>query len=173
VQQVRQLPVELAVGSSGTIENLADIAAQKFHKRRRQRDDTLTHAHLRQVVEMLCDLPLEERRRVPGITPGRADIIIAGAAIIDTLMGDLGIQELQISERGLRDGLLVDYLSREEQAGIPQETSVRARSALQLGRACGMDEPHARHVAHLALDLFDSARQAKLHPYGDLVRDLL
>ena len=113
-QHIQSEQVDLAFGSSGTIENLADISVMKFLKRRRQRDDLLTREQLRQVVEMLCALPLEERRHVPGINPQRADIIICGAAIIETLMSEFGIAELAISERGLRDGLLIDYLAKVE-----------------------------------------------------------
>ena len=49
---------------------------------------------------------------------------------------------------------------------------MRERSVLQLARACAFDETHARHVADLALDLFDSARAAGLHRYGDAEREL-
>lgn len=173
VQHIQNEKVDIAFGSSGTIENLADMSVLKFLKRRRQRDDVLTRDQLRQVVEMLCALPLDERRRVPGINPIRADIIICGAAIIETLMADLGIEELSISERGLRDGLLIDYLAKDESSNLVQGISVRGRSVLQLGRACGIDEPHARHVAGLALELFDSAYQQKLHKFGDRERELL
>jgi exopolyphosphatase/guanosine-5'-triphosphate,3'-diphosphate pyrophosphatase len=122
---------------------------------------------------MLCALPLDERRRVPGINPLRADIIICGAAIIETLMADFEIDELSISERGLRDGLLIDYLSKNETAGYVQGISVRSRSVLQLGRACGINEEHAHHISHLALELFDSAKQNGLHKFGDRERELL
>lgn len=173
IQATAKYSLDFAVGSSGTIENLADIAVLKFLKRRRQREDILQYAQLHQAVEMLCALPLEERRRVPGINPGRADIIIGGAAIIETLMHDLDILELRVSDRGLRDGLLVDYLSREPGTAALQKTSVRARSVLHLGRLCNIDEIHARHVAHLALELFDSAAQAGLHRFGEAERELL
>jgi exopolyphosphatase/guanosine-5'-triphosphate,3'-diphosphate pyrophosphatase len=160
-------------GSSGTIENLADIAAQKFYNRKRQRDDTFTHEQIRQVVDLLSSMPLDERRKMPGINPGRADIIVGGAAIIDTLMEELETPALQVSARGLRDGLLIDYLARHDQTGLLEETSVRGRSVLQLGRACGIDEAHAHNVARLSLELFDSARTAKLHNLGDRERELL
>ena len=173
VQSVKASHVNLAFGGSGTIENLADIATLKFYKRRRQRDDVLTYEQLKDVVAMLCALPLQERRRVPGINFSRADIIIAGAAIIDTLMSELGIEQLHISDRGLRDGLLIEYLSRGEHAQMLEGISVRARSVLQLGRACGIDETHARHVAHLALELFDSSRAAGLHRFDERARELL
>jgi exopolyphosphatase/guanosine-5'-triphosphate,3'-diphosphate pyrophosphatase len=173
VQAISQYSLDFIVGSSGTIENLADIAVQRFSKRRRQREDTVKFSQLQQVIEHLCSLPLEERRRVPGINPERADIIIPGGAIIETLMHDLGIQELRVSDRGLRDGLLVDYLSRHVETAELQKTSVRARSVLQLGRACHFDEGHARHVANLALQLYDSGAQAGLYSLDGWERELL
>jgi exopolyphosphatase/guanosine-5'-triphosphate,3'-diphosphate pyrophosphatase len=50
---------------------------------------------------------------------------------------------------------------------------VRERSVLRLVRACGADEAHARHVARLALELFDSSREAGYHGLGDAERELL
>jgi exopolyphosphatase/guanosine-5'-triphosphate,3'-diphosphate pyrophosphatase len=174
VQQLKKHKLELAFGSSGTIENLADIAARAFHDRPRKRDDVLTAAELKRVVEILCALPLEERRQVPGINPERADIIISGAAILDTLLEELGLSRIHIvSERGVREGLLMDYLSRSEHAHLVQGMSVRERSVLQLARACNFDEPHARNVARLALEMFDSAREAGLHSLDERDRELL
>lgn len=173
VQQVKSFSIDLAFGSSGTIENLADIAALNLLNRPRERDDVLTYDQLQETIQMLCGLPLEERRRVPGINPARADIIIGGAAIIDVLMQELELQELHISERGLRDGLLIDYLSRAENKQLLEGDSVRARSVLQLGRTCGVDEQHARHVADLALELFDCAKKEELHKFGERERELL
>lgn len=173
LQRVRQFRLDLAVGSSGTIENLADIAAYRFHGRPRQRDDVLTFDQLEEVIALLRSLPLEERRRVPGINQNRADIIVAGAAILHTIMEELELPEIRISDRGLRDGLLVDYLLRSEHPEIMQGLSVRERSVLQLGRASGFEEPHARQVARLAVALFDSGREAGLHELGDRERDIL
>ncbi len=174
VQDVRGFETALAFGSSGTIENLTDIAVRNLHNRLRQPDDCLTHADLKRVVQMLCEVPLEERRRIPGINPERADIIVAGAAIIDTLMQDLRIKELRVvGDRGLREGLLVDYLARSGHAHLVRALSVRERSVLQLARASRFDERHARRVARLALELFDSGRTAKLHNLDESARELL
>jgi exopolyphosphatase/guanosine-5'-triphosphate,3'-diphosphate pyrophosphatase len=173
VQRVREYRFDLAYGSSGTIENLADIAIATAYKRRRDRDDRLTYPQLLETVGHLCSLPLEERRRIPGMNPSRADIIVAGAAILDTLMETLELGEIRISDRGLRDGLLVDYLSRGKPAAVLQEMSVRERSVLHLARSCNFDEAHSRHVARLALELFDSARELGLHDYAGGERELL
>jgi len=174
LQQMRQYRFDLLFGSSGTAENLTDIAARALHNRERQREDVLPYRDLKQVIELLCALPLEARRKVPGINPERADIIIAGAAIIQTLMQNLKFSELHvISDRGLREGLLIDYLSRGEHAQLIRGLSVRERSVLQLGRACGFDETHGKHVAQLALELFDSAERIGLHHLGAHERELL
>ncbi|NIP44442.1 MAG: Ppx/GppA family phosphatase, partial [candidate division Zixibacteria bacterium] len=97
----------------------------------------------------LCSLSVEERKKISGLNPSRADIIISGAAILHTLMKDLNIKEIQISDRGLRDGLMEDYILRSEQASIVRGMTVRERSILQLGRSCGFEEPHAYQVSKL------------------------
>ncbi len=171
-QRLKEHTIEAAWGSSGTIENLGDLAVQHFYKRKRTRDDALTRAQLDAVVDLLCSLPLEERRKLPGINPRRADIIVAGAAILHTLMQELNLPEIHISSRGLRDGLLVDYLAQHAPEGFVA-LPVRERSVLQLGRACRFDEPHANHVARLALELWDSAAESGLHSLNSRYRELL
>lgn len=173
LQRLRQYRLDYAIGSSGTIENLADIAALNFYGRPRARDDVLRFDHLEKVIQMLCAAPLDERRKIPGINHARADIIIPGAAILQTLMKELQLKEIAVSDRGLRDGLLVDYLIRSEYVHFVQGMSVRKRSVLHLGYACGFEEEHARQVTRLALELFDTARQAGLHELGSLERELL
>jgi exopolyphosphatase/guanosine-5'-triphosphate,3'-diphosphate pyrophosphatase len=173
VQHLQSQSIDLTIGISGTIENLADVAAQALHGRRRQREEPLAYEDLRRTAELLCAVPLEERRRVPGINPGRADIIIAGAAILDTLMEDLGITQVLVNDRGLREGLLADYRARHQPSQADRPLSVRDRSVLQLGRACRFDEAHGRQVAGLALQLFDSAQAAGLHALGRWERELL
>jgi exopolyphosphatase/guanosine-5'-triphosphate,3'-diphosphate pyrophosphatase len=68
---------DLALGSSGTIENLADIASRMFQNRPAQRDEALSLSDLKLVIAALCSLSVEQRRNVPGMNPMRADIIIS------------------------------------------------------------------------------------------------
>ncbi len=181
VEQVGAIPlkrlarrrVDFAVGSSGTIENLADVASRKFRGRRRERGDTLSREDVESVRRLLSDLPLEQRRKVKGINPDRADIIVAGAAVLEVIMDAVGLEELRVSDRSLRDGMLVDYLARRGNAPLLAKLSARERSVLQLGRACNFDERHARIVTRLALDLFDTGRGHGLHSYGAGEREML
>jgi exopolyphosphatase/guanosine-5'-triphosphate,3'-diphosphate pyrophosphatase len=128
LHELRAYRIDQAIGSSGTIESLADMAARHCLKRPRQRDDVLTYAHLQQVIVMLRALPLADRRKVLALPPERADIIIAGAVILDVFMQELALQELSVSERGVREGLLVDYFLKHDASALLREMSVRARS---------------------------------------------
>ncbi len=173
LERLRQFPFELAIGSSGSIVNLGEAAMRLTQKRSLKKDDVVTREQIRQTVQMLCSLPLEERRKVPGLNPERADIIIGGAAVVETFLQELDLPGILVSERGLREGLPVDYLSRDEHPQLLEPSSFRVRSVLELGQRCGIDEAHARQVARLAWELFDSAYVAGLHSLGDWERELL
>jgi len=173
MEKIKKHTIDLAIGSSGTILNLAEIAARTLHQNGSAKADELSYRDLKKVAAQLCALPLDARRKVPGMNPERADIIIAGAAILETVMKELRIAAIRVTNRGLQDGLLADYLSRMDEFPLFGDLSVRQRSVLQLGRSCGINEAHARTVTTLALELFDSGKRQKLHAYGDAERELL
>jgi exopolyphosphatase/guanosine-5'-triphosphate,3'-diphosphate pyrophosphatase len=172
-QFMKSARMECAFGSSGTITNLAEIAVNMHERDDAGRKLVLSYKDLRKVVSTLCMLSLDERKKVEGINPERADIIIGGAAILETIMEEFGLEEIRVSDRGIVHGMLMDYLSRCE--GFPQfqEMSVREMSVLQLGRSCNINERHANAVISLALQLFDSSRKIGLHDLGDRERELL
>lgn len=171
LRRLRRHKFELAIGSSGTIVNLAQIAANLDP---RQSDRTvMTRAQLRAAAKLICSLPMEKRRQISGINPDRADIIVAGTAILETLMDELGLTEINISERGLREGLLIDHISRQSQKSATGHIGLRERTVLQLGHSCNFEQKHAEDVARIALELFDSARNAGLHKRGSWEREML
>jgi exopolyphosphatase/guanosine-5'-triphosphate,3'-diphosphate pyrophosphatase len=171
LQELSKYPAQLVIGSSGTIENLAEIASRMFRGRPYQKEDQISHDQLKQVIQRLAGLTLEERRQVDGLHPERADIIIGGAAVLDTLMTELGIAKLQVSRRSLRDGLLIDYLLKHNH--LNAELSLREQSVFQLGNACHFNETHALKVAELALELFDSGCAIGLFDLPEAYRELL
>ncbi len=172
IYQVGHYHAELLVGTAGTIRNLAAVAASSRREPGPEDGDVLTRAELRRVATMLRRLPLEERRKVAGLNPDRADIIVSGAAILDVLMEGLGFDTMRVMPvGGLREGLLMDYLAQGSHN--LHWLSVRERSVVHLGRACHFDEPHARNAQRLALELFDTARDIGLHSYGEWEREIL
>ena len=112
VRKIQEHQPALAIGSSGTIMNLHEIAQKAFHQEGNSGESVLSYKDLRKVINLICSLPLEQRRKIPGMNPERADIIIPGAAILDTFMRELSLESVLVTGRGLQDGLLVDYCSR-------------------------------------------------------------
>jgi exopolyphosphatase/guanosine-5'-triphosphate,3'-diphosphate pyrophosphatase len=173
IEQLKQHSFDLAIGTAGAVRNLAGIATLRAGRPASENGLLLTRAELSEVGTELRRVPLAERRKIPGLNPDRGDVIIAGAAILEVLLAELGIKQLTTSRLGLRDGLLVNYLIRRKRTDPLYELSARRRSVLLLGRRCGFDEKHAHAVAALALSLFDSAKQLELHHFGDDERELL
>ena len=172
-QRIAGFEIPEAVASSGTAQNLAEIAAAleqqdaaRTGKPSMASKHVLSYDGLRRAVKELCSRTLEERKSVPGINPNRADVIIAGAAILQTIMEEQGFESVTISNRNLQNGILVDYLMRTHPQKAGSRLSAREESVLQLARFCRFEEKHSRHIAKLALELFDSARAIGLHDIG-------
>ncbi|MFY0528661.1 HD domain-containing protein [Archangium gephyra] len=147
-ERLPNLP-RVALGSSGTINAVVGYAASEGtgHASMRQ----LTHA-----VETLAEMTPERRRK--RFDPRRADIIVAGATVLERVARHLGVETVTGVNRGLRDGLLVDLLYRQD---TTREDHSLADAAVSMGRRLHFDEKHARQVASLALTLFDEL--AALH----------
>ncbi len=166
---------DLAYGSSGTIINLAEITAKRVDPSLASiRNYPLKYTDLQDTISVLCGLGLEARRNVPGINPERADIIVAGAAILDEIMSSFGAETIRISDRALRDGIVIDHQLQEENARREYHTtSPRERTILRLGRACTFEETHSFKVAELAKALFKDTAELGLHSYGPAEMELL
>jgi exopolyphosphatase/guanosine-5'-triphosphate,3'-diphosphate pyrophosphatase len=165
-------------GSSGTAQNIAEIAAHASEGLvpTSYRNHVLNLTDVQAITKRLGAMTLEQRRRVPGINPERADIILGGSAILQTTMEAVGADKILISDRALREGIIVDRLMRLEPS-LPvntdePETGARLRSIRQLMRATNVDEIHSAHIVHLALSLFDQWKALGLHDYGR-ARELL
>ncbi|MBI5688365.1 MAG: Ppx/GppA family phosphatase [Verrucomicrobia bacterium] len=97
------------IGTGGTVTTAAaiDQSLARFSIEKVNRY-SLTRQRLAGMLERLRRLPLVERRKVPGLPPKRADIIVAGLAIYVVAMELAGIERLTVSTRGLRFGLLAE-----------------------------------------------------------------
>ena len=102
------------------------------------------------LLEWLSVRTPEQRRAVAGLSPQRADIIVAGLAVVAELLDAVDARELTVSGFGIREGLLLDI------AGAKTE---RRHDPLRLVREfvgrCQSDRRHVEHVRWLALRLFD------------------
>jgi exopolyphosphatase/guanosine-5'-triphosphate,3'-diphosphate pyrophosphatase len=159
-------------GIGGTVRNLAaaaELAAelpsygvQGFAVSRDALDD---------LVERLADLPAHERSEVPGIKAARADLILAGAVVVQCVMEAGGFGTLEVTEAGLREGVFYETLL--EGTDPPLFEDVRRASVINLAASYEADFAHCEHVARLALGLWDSLGEAGLHEADPIERDLL
>jgi exopolyphosphatase/guanosine-5'-triphosphate,3'-diphosphate pyrophosphatase len=111
---VEPLPLgSLLLGSGGTVYNLASVArAAGMICARELHGATLTHARVAEMVDLFRTLPVKFRKRVPGLEPERADVILAGAMILHQLMAQLSASSIVITANGVRHGCVYAMAQR-------------------------------------------------------------
>ena len=96
------------VGLAGTVTTIAAVAlGLDGYDRDRIHHATLEFGDVRRVSEMLASIPVEQRRRLPAMPPGREDVIVAGAVIVVQVMDGFAFAELLVSEADILDGLVL------------------------------------------------------------------
>lgn len=165
--------VRRMVGSSGTLQTIAAMVAAAYGEAGRIFDYVFDAANVRRTTKMLMLSTRAQRRRMPGMQEQRVDQIVAGAIVLDVVLKDLGIRRFEVSASALREGIVIDFVERNYKwiRRLAPFRDVRRRSVYDLAIRLRWDEPHARHVARLALQLFD--RTAPLHGRGERERELL
>jgi exopolyphosphatase/guanosine-5'-triphosphate,3'-diphosphate pyrophosphatase len=144
------------IGSGGTFTNLAGIylARQGMRAARSVHGTRIPRVEVEHVLEMLQQMTPAERLAVPGLNAGRADIIIAGLAVAAEVLARVEPRDLSASAYGIREGLLLDVARVSPTIADPGEA--RERSVREFAERCRYEEPHARQVQRLAMQLFDS-----------------
>lgn len=96
------------IGTGGTASILGCMEAQLVAFDRAKLEATrLSRERLSWHVHHLWSLPLEQRKRLLGLPPNRADVILTGAVIYETVMSCFQFEQLRISTRGLRFAALM------------------------------------------------------------------
>ena len=114
----------------------------------------LTRDALSELVETLAAMPAAKRGTVPGIKPGRADIILAAAIVLDEVVELGGFEGIEVTEAGLREGV---FFARTLLAGgEPLFEDPRAVAVQNLAVQYESDLAHVEHVARLALQMHRS-----------------
>jgi exopolyphosphatase / guanosine-5'-triphosphate,3'-diphosphate pyrophosphatase len=162
-------------GSSGAIHALAQVASwfERGEGVRQINGHVLTAESLDLQVGRLLGMNDVQRERLEGIDARRAEIIVPGALVLSEVLRATGAPSVTLSDYGVREGLVTDYLLRHsrEVTALEPVDDLRLRSVLGLLARFEGDGPHPRHVAKLALQIFDGLRP--WHGLGDAEADLL
>jgi exopolyphosphatase/guanosine-5'-triphosphate,3'-diphosphate pyrophosphatase len=164
---------DCVVGTSGTILALGALALQlDGGAPRGLHHATVPVDAIQSVRRWLVTTSLRARREQPALA-GRADTIVSGSILLGALLRRLRATELVLCEWALREGILLDYIQGHARSLARAEAypDVRRRSVMALAERCQYDQRHARHVAALAVSLFDQTRRR--HRLGARERSLL
>jgi exopolyphosphatase/guanosine-5'-triphosphate,3'-diphosphate pyrophosphatase len=175
LDQLARSGFDRVIGTSGTILSLGAVvgAEQGRAPDASLRNRRVSLKQLHRVRKQLASLTLEQRLRVPGLDPRRADLAVSGAVLLEAILDRLGAEELTLCDLSLREGLLLDYIARHRKqiAQVERYPDIRRRSVIELAERYHYWPEHASQVARLALSLFDETRS--MHRLGDRERDWL
>lgn len=144
------------IGSGGTFTNLAGIylARQGMRAARSVHGTKIPAEEVDAILDTLAALPVPQRLEVPGLNAGRADIIVAGLAVVSEVVARVQPPEVTASAFGIREGLLLE--AARVMPAIADPGEARARTVREFAERCHFEAPHARQVQKLALQLFDA-----------------
>lgn len=169
-RRIQDLAPEVAIGTSGTILEFGGMVSS----RKGNRSEFLSLSDLDILNTKLERMTLAERQKMPGLDRKRADQIVAGGILLETVLEKCRVNKLRLCENALREGLIADFLIRR----LPSRTErklqareLRGRSVLTLLDRWQIDREHADHSAKLSLQLFDTL--AETHGFGPKERQML
>ncbi|WP_417318061.1 Ppx/GppA phosphatase family protein [Emcibacter sp.] len=114
---VEQGKVQL-LGTSGTITTLTSMHLDLERYDRDQVDGTwVTSAHMQELCLELSRMSYEQRAARGGIGLDRAELVVAGCAILEAIMDLWPIEQIRVADRGIREGVLLDLMEKNRPSG--------------------------------------------------------
>jgi exopolyphosphatase/guanosine-5'-triphosphate,3'-diphosphate pyrophosphatase len=102
-------PPDMLVGMGGAVTNMAAVShGLATYDPSVVQGTVLDAAEIDRQIELYRARTADQRREIPGLQPKRAEVILAGACVVRTVLGKLGRDSLTVSDRGLRHGLLAE-----------------------------------------------------------------
>src|SRR4051794_32525100 len=171
VRSIEDLKPSHALGTSGTLENLAAMCGSTDDGN--GQPGVIEADKLSRLVGKLIESRAKDREKLQGLDEQRRDQIIAGALLANEIMRRLELKQITLCKSALREGIVVEYLARRQPdlAVRQQIPDPRRRSVLELARRYNWEQPHSEHVTRLCLQLFDQLTH--LHGLGQRERELI
>ncbi|MDE3167411.1 MAG: Ppx/GppA family phosphatase [Acidobacteriota bacterium] len=167
VRRLGQAGWERVIATSATAAAVARAVARAPRNRRDEVDRMrVTTAQVRRLYDSLADKPLAARRKVTGIGPRRAEIVVPGLAVLRYFLECFGAPAFYYSRAGVRDGIIADLAARNVGAERARLSRDQRREVEDLGRRYGVSLDHARKVADIAALLFGALQPLHNLPSG-------
>ena len=165
----------MLVATSGTAMAIGSLVAlEEVNPPLKLQGYKFSRKKLDQLIERLVKLTPEQRSKLASLSERRAEIIVPGALILQTCMHMMGMEELVLSERALREGLIFDWMLRKGflQDRYSFQSSIRERTVMHQAQRFAVDRVRAERVARHAITLYNSTFEVLHHDKGE-GRDLL
>jgi Exopolyphosphatase len=169
-RRILRLGVDLCVGTSGTIQTLATMAAPAESQSSSHGLRRLERSAVAELIPLLASMTALERAERFGLDAPRATSVLAGAIVLATILEIFRIDELLACPLAMREGMLESRVSALDKAG-DDGVSLRHASVLDLAQRTDVDLKHGTHVAKLAARIFDQTKA--LHALEPQMTDLL
>jgi exopolyphosphatase/guanosine-5'-triphosphate,3'-diphosphate pyrophosphatase len=152
--------VKNVIATSGTAAALAAAAANLRRGTGNRQRLLVSRVEMSRIAKRLARLPVAERRKIEGIGPRRAEIVVAGAMVYHELLDRCHLKTFRYSPMGLRDGILAQMAAeydRSTRSG-KQIESERWESIARAVEHYRVDRKHALEVRESAMFLFTALR---------------
>ncbi len=149
------------IATSGTAISLGNlILADLGQPKQKMHGFKFKRENLNNILEELIKMPISDLKKIPSLSDRRAEIIIPGALILNTAMEMLNFDELTISERALREGLVVDWMLRK---GIIKnefniQSNIRKTTIIHQASKFGVDLVRNEKVVNIAFQIYDQTK---------------
>jgi exopolyphosphatase/guanosine-5'-triphosphate,3'-diphosphate pyrophosphatase len=157
LRRIGGVPCDRVIATSATAAAIV-CAVNRLRRSHRDEADRLkaSVSQIRKFYRDVCERDLTGRRKIVGIGPKRAELIVAGTAVFLRALELFHQPSLHYSVAGVRDGIIADLAAR----GVGRELSMlnpdQRHVVEQMARRYGVQVTHARKVAKLAHRLFES-----------------
>lgn len=175
-QNLQLNEVPRTIGTSGTIETIAEIHAKDNLG---AVPDPLNgyeikYKDIERIVKRLAKMSYIERLEVSGLTDKRAEIIVPGGVILLEAMQMLKLDSLVLCERALREGMIVDWMLTHGliNSRLRYQNEVKNRNVIKIAQKYHVDLDYSQRVAKFALSIFDQLK-GQLHAWSETERELL
>ncbi|MEW8955878.1 exopolyphosphatase [Clostridium sp.] len=159
---------ETIIGIGGSVRNLGRIdRCKKRHPINTSHNYSFSDFDLSSIYNLLKSKTLKGRYKIDGLSRDRADIIVASSAILNTLVKLLDINEVIVSGRGIREGIIFNHI--EETFGTIEDILEYSLNSILYSH--NMDVVHAKNVYKLSNKLFEELKP--IHNMSDTLLKVL
>ncbi len=174
--------LERLIATSGTAVCCADLCDLFAGRNWKAAGGALREVRAKELAQLVGRLATLERRAIAALPPvggPRSDSLLAGAVILEAVVAHAGVERFQVSDRALREGLVLDALGQPVPP-VHEPEDLRRRQILQLAERTESVLRHSRETARLAVRLFDltlsvhglGPREREWLEYAALLHDL-